>query len=144
MSVITILLLLGFCIFFPISLFYSPIAYTAESAVDQFDKILEEYFAIHGFTIVLFMIILFVAMFLNSTKTNKNVAKVSFAVSLASFSYFLYVIIDVFRENMKFAAAAFINATWSFNAVFIILVIFVGLLLIVNIINFIMQLLQKN
>ncbi|MCH5180105.1 MAG: hypothetical protein J1F32_02685 [Erysipelotrichales bacterium] len=147
MGIITIILLLAFSIFFPISLFQSPISYTTESSlpIGQFEKTLESYFAMDGFYLVIFMMVFLTSMFLNATKNNKNVAKASFAVSLASFSYFIYVIIYVFTENIDFAEnIANIDATWSVSAVFIVLIVMLSLLIIVNIINFVKQMIRRN
>lgn len=151
MGAITILMLIAFCIFFPISLFYSPIAYTVvnedykELKIPQFEKILEEYVGIHGFAMVLLMIVLFVSMFLLITKTSKNVAKASFAVSLAVFSYFIYVIIKVFNENIEFGKLPGLpRTTWTVNGLFIALIVFVAILFILNIINFVKQLIKRS
>lgn len=149
MGAITILMLIAFCVFFPISLFYSPIAYTLVDETDmvlpQFEKTLEEYVGIHGFAMVLLMIVLFVSMFLLATKTSKNVAKASFAVSLSVFSYFIYVFINVFNENIEFGKLPGLpRTTWSFNGVFIALIAFVSILFILNIINFVKQLVKRS
>ncbi|MCH5172110.1 MAG: hypothetical protein J1F31_04735 [Erysipelotrichales bacterium] len=145
MAIATIILLTIFCIYFPISLFKSPITYTSDKTIVQFEKTLENYFAIQGFFIVLFMILLFVAILLNSTKTNKNIAKASFAVSLAGFSYFIYVIIDVFSKNIDFSKMNNApHAVWSFSWTFIVLIIFVAVLFVINIINFIRQMISRD
>lgn len=147
MGIITIILLFVFSVFFPISLFQSPISYTAESSlpIGQFEKTLETYFAMDGFYLAIFMMVFLVTMFLNATKNNKNVAKASFAVSLACFSYFIYVIVKVFTENINFAEnIANIDATWSVSAVFIVLIVILSLLIIVNLINFAKQMMKRD
>lgn len=149
MGAITILMLIAFCVFFPISLFYSPIAYTLVDETDmvlpQFEKTLEEYVGIYGFAMVLLMIVLFVSMFLLVTKASKNVAKASFAVSLSVFSYFIYVIINVFNENIEFGKNPGLpRTTWTVSGIFIALIAFIAILFILNIINFVKQLIKRS